>query len=875
MFNTFDPYGEWLKIPPERRPPTYHDLLGLPPTEYDVARIHAAAEEKIEYLRSLQMGPQRDLVLRLIGEVSKADACLADEAVKRTRHEQLATVQVERQTLTASPAKTAIWPLPIAPVLAEAAATTSGPRIPVAVPQSANVASLRPRNRKSLNGVLAGIGAGFAIGIVVVWALGRSSGSTAIQAPSFVATPQLQAIADPIVDEGTLLNLAIGLSPDLPAGVGAEGILELVGQRPAGLSFDPAHRRLTWAPSEGQGPGEFHFTLRLRRDLWQTTDDVRSFKIVVREVNQPPTISEIPRQTATHGTMFTYQVKSTDPDVPANPLHYELLDAPIDARIDQSTGAITWTPNANLTGTARQSLHIRVSDDAKPPGQAEAVMLVDVRPVAAPAHVAGLAAPAATADWINAETMGPKPVLGLPNNGPASNAPAVDLTVQAPNLALAPKLYENEFQVDDDFFRRSSSLWESSYRNGCIALARDPNRAGAIITTISSSQLSSIALNEFACEVAVRFVAGSFVEYGLYFGSSSQKFSITMPQRRCALCGNGRRLPDDMGQPAGQFDRMLFVVRNRQAMGYLNGIRVAGPMPIDASLTLPGRVGLVFGGSTDAECELDRVALWSLDQLPDADLRPVAARAVANLEQLTNSVGMKFARIPAGQFKIGSPANETGHRSDEEEHDVVITGDYFLGVHEVTLEQFRQVMGVNGVLSGAPAAARSRLPVAQVNFRDMSDFFQRLGALAPEKAAGRTYRLPTEAEWEYACRAGTTTPWHYGETPDEVSANFARNRGGYGSSEVGSFAPNAFGLYDMHGNVCEWCADRYINTKRFTSPLPSKDPLIKRSSPFCVVRGGGYNNRVEDCRSASRGYLRPEVRQANVGFRVVCEVEKP
>src|SRR5262249_47499147 len=154
--------------------------------------------------------------------------------------------------------------------------------------------------------------------------------------------------------------------------------------------------------------------------------------------------------------------------------------------------------------------------------------------------------------------------------------------------------------------------------------------------------------------------------------------------------------------------------------------------------------------------------------------------------EFENSIGMKLVRIDPGRFMMGSPASEANRNPDEKEHEVELTQPFYLGQHEVTQAQYRTVMGSN------PSKAKGdRLPVEQVSWHDAKSFCTKLG-----KTEGRTYTLPSEAEWEYACRAGTRTPYSFGNTVADTQAVLKK-----GTREVGSCAPNRWGLYDMHGNV--------------------------------------------------------------------------
>ncbi|MEY4565224.1 MAG: Serine/threonine-protein kinase PrkC, partial [Planctomycetota bacterium] len=174
-------------------------------------------------------------------------------------------------------------------------------------------------------------------------------------------------------------------------------------------------------------------------------------------------------------------------------------------------------------------------------------------------------------------------------------------------------------------------------------------------------------------------------------------------------------------------------------------------------------------------------------------------------EKLTNSIGMKFRLIKPGTFRMGSPESESGRRGHEHHHQVTLTRPYYLGVYPVTQEEYERVMGSN------PSYFKGkRHPVENVSWEDAMAFLSKLNTLASEKSLGGSYRLPTEAEWEYACRAGTTTAYSFGDSESELEKyGWYDENSGYTTHPVGEKLPNGWGLYDMHGNVWEWCADWY------------------------------------------------------------------
>jgi formylglycine-generating enzyme required for sulfatase activity len=205
-----------------------------------------------------------------------------------------------------------------------------------------------------------------------------------------------------------------------------------------------------------------------------------------------------------------------------------------------------------------------------------------------------------------------------------------------------------------------------------------------------------------------------------------------------------------------------------------------------------------------------------------------------------------------------------------------------MGVLPVTQDQWQTVMGSNpscfcGSGGGQDVVAgldTSAFPVEQVSWEDALAFLEELAALKQEREAGRGYRLAGEAEWEYSCRAGTTTAFHYGNSLSSAQANFYGDHpyGGAGQGpylrhtcKVGSYQPNSFGLYDMHGNVAEWCQDRY--DPNYYKASPRRDPQGPARGSERVFRGGCWGSEGRYCRSATRAGNSPHLRINALGFR--------
>jgi formylglycine-generating enzyme required for sulfatase activity len=236
-------------------------------------------------------------------------------------------------------------------------------------------------------------------------------------------------------------------------------------------------------------------------------------------------------------------------------------------------------------------------------------------------------------------------------------------------------------------------------------------------------------------------------------------------------------------------------------------------------------------------------------------------------KEITNSIGLKLVLIPKGTFMMGSPASEELRQEDETQHEVTISKGYYLGVYEVTQAQYEKVMGKNpSHLQGAKVGNENTdLPVESVSWDDTVEFCKKLSDLPEETKAGRLYRLPTEAEWEYACRAGSKKFYSFDDEEGLLHEYgwFDRNSSDR-THTVGLLEPNAWGLYDMHGNVWEWCSDRHGEYPKGAV----SDPSGPKEGSYRVYRGGCWSNVAADCQSADRNWGTPGSRGNPLGFRL-------
>ncbi|MEE3373200.1 MAG: SUMF1/EgtB/PvdO family nonheme iron enzyme [Planctomycetota bacterium] len=272
----------------------------------------------------------------------------------------------------------------------------------------------------------------------------------------------------------------------------------------------------------------------------------------------------------------------------------------------------------------------------------------------------------------------------------------------------------------------------------------------------------------------------------------------------------------------------------------------------------------------------------------DTSVSAPASHVVREVEPVINSVGMELVLIPAGSFQMGTADGATDVRADETpRRKVTITKPFYLGRYEVTQAEYTKIFPTRksffcwpdgGGKDRVQQMKTARFPAELVKWVDAVEFCQRLTAQPTEQAAGRTYRLPTEAEWEYACRAGTESAFHFGDSLSSTDANFIGTEP-FGNAApgpflnrtttVGSYQPNAFGLYDMHGNVWEWCSDWY--DRDYYRNAPASDPPGPQAGSRKVIRGGDWYSDGRDCRTAFRYAGLPRGTFYATGMRVVME----
>ena len=286
--------------------------------------------------------------------------------------------------------------------------------------------------------------------------------------------------------------------------------------------------------------------------------------------------------------------------------------------------------------------------------------------------------------------------------------------------------------------------------------------------------------------------------------------------------------------------------------------------------TQPTKPSVESGGNQSRQPEVatpEKQAASTAEKRPEvaAVKKQMTPAQLALGDPIINSVGMLLVPIPAGEFQMGSPDSDSDAFSNEKpRHLVKITKPFYLSVYEVTQQQYEKVMGVRPWQGKKYVQKGPDHPATYVSHGDAVEFCRKLS-----EQEGEEYRLPTEAEWEYACRAGTTTAHSFGDDVSKLEqyAWFDKNTWDIGEKyahRVGQKLPNPWGLYDMHGNVYEWCQDWYAP---YGSEKTLTDPMGPAQGESRVLRGGSFNNPSSVVRSAYRFYNGPDYPNNYIGFR--------
>ena len=270
-----------------------------------------------------------------------------------------------------------------------------------------------------------------------------------------------------------------------------------------------------------------------------------------------------------------------------------------------------------------------------------------------------------------------------------------------------------------------------------------------------------------------------------------------------------------------------------------------------------------------------------VDKQGNIQLRIVEKLPPIVIEELEEGIILEMVEVPGGEFMMGSPEGEEGSSDKEHPRHEVKISSFLIGKYPITVEQWRAVASFPKVEldlnqdpsyykgERVPSTILNRYPVTNISLHNAMEFCERLSRWSEKEEKGYKYRLPSEAEWEYACRAGTETPYHFGQKISPVLVNYLGKALGR-PTPVGRFQiTNAFGLYDVHGNVWEWCKDLWHNTYE-GAPKDGRAWLSENDNDYCLLRGGSFLDIDVYCRSAFRLGYGSDYIYYDVGLRVVA-----
>jgi len=682
---------------------------------------------------------------------------------------------------------------------------------------------------------------------------------------------------------------------------------------PPGLDFNVASGILLWTPTEAQGPGTYPITIELTDSNGKVGEDSCEFTVTVNEVNKPPVLSAIEPLKAFANQRFDYTVNGRDDDVPANSLVFSFQGEIPEGRkieIHKQSGDVSWDVSYREKASAF-TMKVTVADAAGLSASRDfELKIVPLLPLTIPFDSETgelgqkLAAEQSTQPEEFVNQLGGRFRL-IPPGEFAAGSPAVKITeafyigttevtqgqwrsLMGGEVSLGRNVAMNQITPAeaDEFCRKLTMLDGIEYRLPTEAEWEFACRAG----TDSKYAIDPAKDGDDSTKYRHFAIAKVFNRDGLV-----QPVGVTLvrdesPPKTVVRLSNGFKLLDMHGNVAElcrTTDRSSLVVRG--------GSYQSRPVDCDSAArdsangaTAGLRLVAIPGAKTK---EMDDVSLSS---------------AAAALIELSNSIGMEFVEIPAGKFKMGAADNErSAGREEKPQHVVEISRPFYMGRFEVSQAIYERVMDGKKIqregswqLAQKIPAAFSRkgsssdlvkslsgsdigyLPVESITWREANEFCEELTKLIPEKNKNRRYRLPTEAEWEYACRAGSETPFSFGKNLNGAGANIDGNSP-YEVAQKGPFqqrtevvgrsgSANAFGLFDTHGNVAEWCLDFY--DANYYQQSPKLDPKGPPAGNGHVYKGGSWKRPAEEARGAARRNGNPDFAGPEVGFRVVLEV---
>jgi formylglycine-generating enzyme required for sulfatase activity len=900
MSEHFDPYFEWLAIPPEEQPPNHYRLLAVPLFLDNPRVIDHAAAQRMAHLRTLQTGTHSALSRRLLNEVAAARVCLLNPGKKAAYDAKLGA------TLTHPASSAADTEQRLSQDMAELVTAAN------AVPRRTEGTAVASASAKSRSLVILGaVGALGVLLVLLVWLMVRGSSTpsearvAAVKIPA-ASTENGDLTGDKAITQSADGKPAVAVSPAAPimekSGApplpsqprAQEKAPEAVKPMAAKAMPEPTHEK----PSPRPATELLNAATREPKPEPPKPDVPSSSAMPAATPAAPPAQQPGEPNSATAPARAAAQEKRAPvPDESALSDARRAADALFKAEIERAK------TSADKIALARRLFAQAIEQ----PGTADRyVLMLTARDLAVTAKDADAAfqyvdqmAQAFEVDRLSVKTD----ILtgwAKETRTPEARKWIVeqmlrvgDEAIESGNLDAAQELGRLVTAKSVGMRDREIAQKTKVYRQRCIEASKDIEELKAAHATLardSNDAQANLVVGRHLC-----FTKGDW-QKGLPMlalgsdaalkGLANQELTSppSQPDAQVALAdawweiaqARGRSQMDSIRSHAGLWYRKarpglpLGLVKNKVEQRLHEVTKLRGQMP-----TPP-------------------LAIAPFDERRAKQHQERWAEYLGEPVEMSNSIGMQFVLIPPGEFMMGSAPEEIAWATEEvtrtndtrplklvaseaPRHGVRISKPFYLGACEVTQAEYQRVMGNNPSdfsANGREAAKMagqdmSRHPVDRVTWDDAARFCQKLSVMPIERAARWVYRLPTEAEWEYACRAGSATKWSFGDDAamlNEYAWFRAKGSSGLVTHPVGSKRPNAWSLYDMYGNLREWCMDWHA--KEFYKQAPKVNPAGPSLGVDRVVRGGGWRDFAGSCRSAVREYSGPKEQSSLIGFRV-------
>jgi formylglycine-generating enzyme required for sulfatase activity len=847
MSEQFDPYHEWLGIPASEQPPHHYRLLGIPAFEESPTVIENAADRQMAHLRTFQTGKHSAESQRLLNEISAARVCLLHPAKRAAYDQQL------RDTLQAQQPKTAD----------EAGVPAAFEFLDQETP-SRKTAPAKPRT-----GIyLAAAAVAALVLIAVVWAVFFSGGGSG--ATNLARQPQTPEPVTPKVVEP-----AKPPPPPAPAQAVVRTSPPRVPKPASVVEAPPAKPEPAGAIAKTLLPGE--------------PKPAPENPPVKPEEPVAPTAAKrpVPDEAAIAKALeVARQSFKEDYERAKTPAEKVALAEKLRETAGQAAG-----------GPAEHFVLLRLARDvATKAGDAKAAFAA-IDEMQKAFSIDDLAMKSEALAAMAGKSLKPddrkalaEAALGLVKR--AIDAESLDAAEEAMKTAggLAGKVHDRELTQRVQAARKQ--LAENVKAAGEVQVARDT------LKDKPDDPDANLALGKYLC-----FVRSQWPEGLKRLAAGSDEPLKALAQRELKSTTGS---PEESARLGDAWWNLSRAAGGKSKEGMM--LR-AGTWYQEAEASLPAGLAGVMVEKRLAEIEKLGREIPELPGGPPPAVAPFDAKKAKSLQVRwarrlkvpvvqTNSIGMKFVLIPPGEFQMGSPKElieeemktpgiEDWYKerlpAEGPQHRVRITKPFYLGTYLVTQGEYQRVTGVNPSEFSATGQHKDQVagqetkqfPVEHVSWDDAVEFCRKLSEMPEEKAAGRWYRLPSEAQWEYACRAGSTGRFSFSPggnaMPREYEDNALSDYGWYNGNSggmphaVGGKRPSAWGLYDMHGNVWEWCQDWY--DVGYYVQTPVDDPTGPLGGSYRVNRGGSWNGPARGCRSANRSHGVPGNRDLTLGFR--------